>query len=280
MIAISVLQDAQKKILSNKGYRRRIRCFFSESNAEVFEQPRAAVARFHKPAEGFEIKTYHGKFEDAVAEIQPFVGTSFPLIFIDPTGWTGYPFDKIKPLFARPKCEVLINFMYDHINRFSHSDDKEIVASLNPILGGTGWAGRLNPLLPRGLAVEELFRQTLKSVGSFDFVVSAEIDKATVERPHFFIAYGTKSVDGLKTFRDTEYGARREHERNRAKAKERKREEHTRIIDLFAEHHSEVREATIDEIVTKQEALATNDLMKTLSKSGPLKFSRVVVTCH
>ena len=100
-------------------------------------------------ADGFEVKTYLGKFEDAVSEIQTFIGSSFPLIFIDPTGWTGYPFDKIKPLFARPKCEVLINFMYAFVHRFVHSDDAETIASLEPILGGPGWRDRLDPTLER-----------------------------------------------------------------------------------------------------------------------------------
>ena len=147
MIAISVLQDAQKIILEQTGSRRTICCFFSESDADAFAQLRAAVAPFHKPGQKFEIKTFHGKFEDAVGVIQAFIGASFPLIFIDPTGWTGYPFDKIKPLFSRAKCEVLINFMYEFINRFAYSEDEEIVELLNPILGGPGWRDRLQPKL-------------------------------------------------------------------------------------------------------------------------------------
>ena len=111
MIAIAVLQDAQKHILERTGVRRRIRCFFSESNSEAYAQLEGAVAKFHVPEDDFEIKTYESKFEDAVAEIQSFIGASFPLILIDPTGWKGYPFDKIKPLFARARCEVLINFI-------------------------------------------------------------------------------------------------------------------------------------------------------------------------
>jgi three-Cys-motif partner protein len=132
MIAIAVLLDAQKQILERTGVQRRIRCFFSENDPEAFAQLHEAVAQFHRPEEGFEIRTYRGKFEDAVGEIQSFVGASFPLIFIDPTGWTGYPFDKIKPLFARTKCEVLINFMYDFINRFAYSNDTEIIDSMAP----------------------------------------------------------------------------------------------------------------------------------------------------
>jgi three-Cys-motif partner protein len=277
MIAISVLQDAQKRILERDGTRRRIRCFFSESNPAKFAQLEEAVGPFHKPDDGFEIKTYCGKFENAVGEIQSFIGTSFPLIFIDPTGWTSYPFNKIKRLFARPKCEVLINFMYEFINRFAYSDDEETIASLDPILGGAGWRARLDPNLQRGPAVEKLFRETLKSVGNFDFVISTKIDKATAERPHFFIAYGTKSPDGLKTFRQTEYDALREHVRNRATAKEMKREERSHTVDMFAGHQAQMQEATIDEIVDEQKALAANDLMATLLEYGSLDFSAVVV---
>ncbi len=272
-----MLKDAQSRVVARFGNRRKVRCFFSESNPDAFAQLQKAVTALHKPENGFEIKTYHGKFEDAVGEIRTLIGTSFPLIFIDPTGWTGYPLDKIKPLFMYPKCEVLINFMYEFVNRFAYSDDKDIIASLDPILGGAGWLGRLDSNLSRGLAVEKLFRETLKSAGSFDFVISTKIDETTADRPLFFITYGTKSPDGLKTFRQTEFDALREHAKDRANVKEKKREERLKIVDLFAGHQAEVQEATIHEIVDEQKALASADLMATLSLYGPLQFSSVVV---
>ena len=171
MIAIRALLVAQHGIANDGHELRRIRCFFSESNAEVFKRLEKAVQPFHNPDRKFEIMTYCGKFEDAVSEIKAFVGASFPLIFIDPTGWTGYAFDKIKPMFEYPKCEVLINFMYEFVNRFASSDAPVIIASLDPILGGTGWRDRLDKSLQRGIAVEKLFRETLKSAGNFEFVV-------------------------------------------------------------------------------------------------------------
>ena len=259
MIAISVLQDAQKRILARMGKRRLVRCFFSENDPTSFAQLEEAVSIFHKPEEGFEIRTHCGKFEDAVKEIHEFIGPSFPLVFIDPTGWTGYPFKKIKPLFRRQKCEVLINFMYEFV------------------LGGPGWRERLDPNLPRGLAVEKLFRETLKSEGNFDFVVSTRIDKATAERPHFFIVYGTKSPDGLKAFRQTEYDALRQHAKNRASVKERSREERSHTVDLFSSYQAEVQEATIGQIVDEQKKLASDHLVKALGVSGPLSFSTVVI---
>lgn len=277
MIAISVLKDAQRRIFERDHVRRRIHCFFSENDPESFAQLQAAVSRFNTPEEDFEIKTYYGEFADAVTEIQAFVGSSFALIFIDPTGWTGYPLDKIRPLFIPRKCEVLINFMYDHVNRFANSEDEQTIASMSPILGGADWRDRLDSNLRRGLAVEKLFREAFKSVGNFRFVISTKVDKATADRPHFFITYGTKSPDGLKTFRQTEYDALREHARGRATARERKREDQTRTVDLFAGHQAEVQEATIDEIIEEQKASASADLMAALQQSGVAPFSRVVV---
>jgi three-Cys-motif partner protein len=278
MIAIEVLKDAQKQCFERRGHKRRIRCFFSEDEPEAFKQLEAAVRPYDNLTDGFEVKTYLGKFEDAVTEIQEYIGDSFPLIFIDPTGWTGYPFEKIKPLFARRKCEVLINFMYSFVQRFVYSDDPGIIASLDPILGGPGWRDRLQKTMDRGSAVERLFRETLKNVGNFDFVVSTKIDKSTQDRPHFIITYGTKSPDGLKVFRQTEFDALRLHERNRANAKEKLREDRTHTADLFAGHQAAIQEATIDELVAEQMQLASKALLELLSEhGGSLTFKEVVV---
>jgi three-Cys-motif partner protein len=276
MIAIQVLKDAQQRIEEQTGVRRKIKCFFSEKDATAYGQMTTAVARFNRPQEGFEIRTSHGEFVDAVSEISAFVGQSFPLIFIDPTGWTEYPFAKIAPLFAPRKCEVIINFMYGHISRFISHPDEKITASLDPILGGPGWKDRLDPLLKPGPAVELLFRETLRAAGKFDHVVSTKIDKSTQERPHFFLAYGTKNRSGLKAFRETEYEALREHARNRSAAMTRKRESKSGTSDLFADHDADMREASVDDIVKEQMTLAKERLLQMLAQGGPLQFAKVV----
>lgn len=274
MIAINVLKDAQKLIKEQTGHRRRIRCFFSESDLEAYAQLEAAVRPHHRPADGFEIQTFCGKFEDAVPTIQSFIGVSFPLIFIDPTGWTGYPFDKIAPLFQREKCEVLINFMYAFVSRFLNHPDEKIIGSLDPILGGPDWQSRLEANMEPGLAVEKLFRSTLQNAGSFDYVVSTRIDKSTEDRPHFFLAYGTKDRAGLKTFRDIEHAALREHARNRSTAKGRRREDKTGSADLFAAFEADVQEASIEFVVAQQKLFASSHLTNLL-QTGPMRFSQV-----
>ncbi len=162
--------------------------------------------------------------------------------------------------------------MYDFINRFAASEDPDIVESLAPILGGGDWQGRLDASLPRGLAVEKLFRETIKDAWNLRFVVSTKIDKATAERPHFFITYGTNSPDGLKTFRQIEYDALRQHAKSRAFAKERR----SIIADMFVEHEAQVQEASIDDIVSEQKALASSRLMEVLLDHPQIEFSKVV----
>ena len=276
MIAINVLKDAQKQIFERDGQRRRVGCFFVENDSDSFAQLQAAVAPFNAPAEDFQVRARCAEFEDAVDEIQSFVGSSFGLMFIDPTGWTGYSLDRIRPLFLPRKREVLVNFMYDHVNRFASSDDKETIASLDAILGGPDWRDRLDTNLPRGRAVEKSFRDALKSAGNFQFVISTKIDKPTVDRPHFFITYGTKSLAGLKEFRRTEYNALRRHARARAGAKERKREQRVHTSDLFADHEADVQEGTIEEIVTEQIRLAKDELFSALQRHGSARFSTVL----
>jgi three-Cys-motif partner protein len=276
MIAISVLQDAQRLIRDQRGVHQRIRCFFAETDQTAYAQLERAVAPYHRPEEKFEIKTWNGRFEDAVDEMKAFIGPSFPLIFIDPTGWTGYPFDKIKQLFAKPKCEVLINFMYDHINRFAFSQDDEIVSSFDPILGGPGWQKRLDPSLPPGLALEKLFRETVKSMGGFKHVVSTKIDKSTADRPHFFITYGTKDRAGLIAFRDVENNALREHEKSRGHAKERKRADKSKIADLFPGHQADAQEDSFEKLADGQRVAAQARLLTILKNVGQSTFERVV----
>lgn len=275
MIAIDVLKDAQQGIFESTGVRRQIRCFFSEVDTEAYKDLAKAVAPYHRPQDNFEVITFQGKFEDAVPEIKKAIGNAFPLIFIDPTGWTGYAFQQIQSIFDSPKCEVLINFMYDFINRFVASQDEVIIATIDPILGGPGWKQRLDKSLSLGLAVEKLFRETLKSAGKFAYVVSTKIDKNTADRPHFFLAYGTKNRAGLKAFRQAEYDALKSHARSRANAKEKRNEEKTSMGGLFPGHEADVQEASIDDIVAVQKVLATAALIVHL-KSGPLNFEDVV----
>jgi hypothetical protein len=164
--------------------------------------------------------------------------------------------------------------MYDFINRAASMSDPKTVASLDPILGGPGWESRLDKSMHRGLAVEKLFRETLKAAGNFSFAISTKIDRSTKDRPHFFLAYATKSEKGLEAFRETEYVALRSHARDRAAAKERKRAEETGLQDMFAGDEADAQEMSVDDLVAEQKKQASSAVLNLL-KSGPMQFSAV-----
>lgn len=275
MIAIDVLKNAHFKF-RQQDPDRVTKCFFVEEKQKAYGKLQSAVAAFNRPTDGFEVRTFNGTFEDAVSEIGKFISGYFALTFIDPTGWTGYSYQRIARILSHKPGEVLVNFMYDHANRAAAMSDPKTIASFNAILGGPGWKGRLDPDLPPGRALEKLFRQELKKAGSFDYVLSTSIDKATSDRPHFFIAYGTRNAAGLKAFRQIEYDALRAHEKRRADARIEKEGEKTGQTDMFGADHA-AAEQKFYELVDENKAAAKAWLFLRLkaSKEG-VRFDNLV----
>jgi three-Cys-motif partner protein len=233
MIAINVLRAAHYEMLSKQASRT-TKCFLVEKNPKSYALLRAAVKQYHSPDKGFYIETFEGEFEAATSRIVEYIGQSFALVFIDPTGWTGYTYDSISPILKHAPGEVLINFMYDFVNRAAAMDDPKTIASLDPIFGGPGWKSRLRHDVPLGQEIERTFRNVLKQAGGYKYVLSTRIDKSTADRPHFCIAYGTRAPAGLKAFRQVEASALKGHSRLRLKAKQTKRQTRTGQNELFS----------------------------------------------
>jgi three-Cys-motif partner protein len=270
-IAITVLQDAFSRY-STKEKPRTFRCIFVEKSNSAYKKLKEAVEPYNKPEERFHVTALHGEFEAMAPTIKAQLGRSFALIFIDPTGWTGFSFDKIGPLLAHRPGEVLVNFMYDFVNRASSMADPKTIASLDPILGGPGWQHRLDPYLPTGHGVEQLFRDELRKSGGFKWVVSTPIDRPTSDRELFYIVYGTRSDVGLKTFRDIEYKALKAYETERSQAKQTKRVDRTKQPGLF-DHLPEDREQSLDAYVEKEVEYAKDWIIETLRQSvQPSRF--------
>lgn len=278
-IAIDVLKDAQQWFWRERGKKKIIRCFLVEKDPTAYQLLEKAVSGFHDPEGGFLVETRGGKFEDAIPHILRFVGSSFTLTFIDPTGWKGYDYSKVGPLLRRQPGEVLINFMYDFIVRFAPSEEKKIEESLEPILGGPGWKGRLDQELPTGQAVEKLYRQELERAGRFEFVLSTCIKKSTINRAHFFIAYGTRSEEGLKAFREVEARALRKYEQSRTGAKISKREQRSGMADLFGASSQPEDTTVVEEVEQfKQDAKPfVIDLVETAGNALPFRKVRTSV---
>lgn len=244
MIAIDVLKDAQAQVRAY-GKKARVKCLFVEENSASFARLHPVVMAYHDPTSDFLVETFNGKFENAVDQIRRTMASTFALTFIDPTGWTGYEFDKVKPVFEHAPGEVLLNFMYDFVSRFTASSDPKTLASFDGILG-EGWQQRLDPSLPREETLMQLFREQFRKAGKFSYVLSTPIEKIS-DRTHFHIVYGTRSAEGLAAYRDVEHAALRDHGMRRASAREAIRENKTGQSDMFgAESVASLAEMSAD----------------------------------
>ena len=228
IIAIDKLKEVRTN-LAKRDKHPQIRCLFIERNDTAFESLDDAV----RDVKDLEIKALCGSFEDLIRDILNFIGRSFSLVFIDPTGWTGFGMRKIEPLLRHDPGEVLINFMYDPINRFLTHPDPKIESSIDQLFGSAVWRSILVSEGDRESAIVEAYRDSLRSTGHFQRVTSTRILKRTSDRSYFHLVYGTRHVKGLLEFRGVEKKVAEEQERVRSGAKQRHRVEQSGQQELF-----------------------------------------------
>ena len=143
-----------------------------------------------------------GAFEDNIPGILIEIGKMFAFCFIDPTGWT-LSMERLRPLLLHRPGEVMINFMYDFVNRFLNSQDPAIEASLDRFFGTKIWR-HLRDRLDRESAIISLYEEQVRTVGNFLYVTSTKILKPLQERAYFHLIYATRNPKGIEEFRGVE----------------------------------------------------------------------------
>ena len=143
-------------------------------------------------------------FEDAYDQIigpRLHTNAGIPVFaLIDPFGWTGIPMRIVSELLHRPSTEVLINFMFEEINRFlSHPDQP---TNFDVLFGSANWreALRLSGALRRK-HLHDLYQQQLRTVAGGRFVRSFEMrnDRGLVD---YFLFFATNSSRGLSKMKE------------------------------------------------------------------------------
>ena len=234
-IAMRILRQVRDELKAEHHRDRRVRCVFVEKHASAFDRLAAAV----NAATYIEARAIPGRFEDCVDEVCKEIGSAFALISIDPKGWS-FDLRRLGPLLRHRPSEVLISFMYDHVNRFLDDARPEIRASYILPFGDPNWRMRFDSLRGSGLsredAVLELFREQVRTVGKFNHVLSARILRPTSDRSHFYLVYGTRSSKGLIEFRNVEKKAIEAEELSRIEAKHDKRASRSRqgLLPLYS----------------------------------------------
>jgi len=134
-IALEQLRKAREIHYQRTGRKLKLRGFFLESKRQAFKKLR----NFTEEINDVEIEILNKKLEDSVPSILEFIQKggkeSFPFIFIDPTGWSGFAMGTIAPLLKLNPGEILINFMTEHISRFIESRPNETQESFIRLFG-------------------------------------------------------------------------------------------------------------------------------------------------
>lgn len=122
-------------------------------------------------------------------------------MFVDPKGWTGAELTVIATLLAEPHRDVLVNVMYNFINRFKGDPRDEIRASIRRLfnLGDQD----LDPSMTEDELFER-YRSQLKKTCGVRFAGDLFIQHPTQDRTWFRLVVGGGDPEVIKLFRDVE----------------------------------------------------------------------------
>jgi three-Cys-motif partner protein len=228
-IAIEQLRKARDVHKKRNGKTIKLRCFFLEKTLSAYKK----LKYFADQIDDVVVETKNKKLENAIQDILHFVQeggpTSFPFIFIDPTGWSGFAMETIAPLLRLNPGEVMINFMTEHIRRFIESPQKQTQSSFVKLFGSSQFKNELRGLeeKDREDALVTAYSESVKRVGSFAYTSSAIVLHPTKDRTHFHLIYATRDPKGIEVFKDAEKKAMPVMERTRDEAQKRGRVERT-----------------------------------------------------
>lgn len=126
--------------------------------------------------------------------------------FIDPFGFSGVPMRLMERLARNRRCEVLVSFMFEHLNRFAGRQPR-IEAPLDELYGTQAWrpiaADTDAERRRRGLI--DLYRRQLIAAG-FPLVRDFEmLDRGN--RTEYFLYFGTTSLKGLSAMKQAMWKA-------------------------------------------------------------------------
>ena len=228
-IAIEQLRKARDVHKKRTGKTLKLRCFFLEKTPSAYTK----LKQFADKITDVIIETKNKKLEDAIQDILKFVqeggSTSFPFIFIDPTGWSGFALEPITPLLRLNPGEVLITFMTEHIRRFIEWPQKQNQKSFIELFGSGEFKDKLKGLdeKDREDAIVTTYSECVKRVGAFGYTSSAIVLHPEKNRTHFHLIYPTRDHNGIKVFKEAEKRAMSVMEKTRDEAQKREREERT-----------------------------------------------------
>ncbi len=121
-------------------------------------------------------------------------------VFIDPFGISHTPMSIIHRIMKHEKCEVLITFMYEFVNRLTAIDYTGKETQYDELFGTPDWRTIITSTMDpdeRKHRIYDLYYKQLQSVGGAQYIRSFRMDTAR-NQTEYFLFFGTNSLDGLR----------------------------------------------------------------------------------
>lgn len=188
------------------------------------------------------IRTFNADFVKIVPELlRAIPPRAFSFVLMDPKGWT-IDMAAVAPLFRRPNCEIVFNFMFTMINWSASMPNAAVQAGLDRLMPGTNWKARLDALSPIGgvtiaAARKEVLISSINEVverlGRFEYVMETPVLFPMKDRTFYSLIYATRSTKGVEVFRDCQHAALLAQDTVRADLRTTKRDEQHGTADMF-----------------------------------------------
>lgn len=265
-IGLRALEEAGR-IWRENDHDVRLRAIFVEKDPRAF----ARLEAYLRDREG-EVRTsaFQGEFGSYVSKIADLLGDDPAFIFVDPTGFKGVAMDYIRPLLAKRMRDVLVNVMFNHINRFKDDSRAFLREQMRAFFGLS------DADLSERLSETELlrtYRRNLKARCELSFAADLAVPHPTKHRTWFRLVIGGKHHEVLRVFRDVEariVGG--EASSVRTAARERKTEHETGQISLLAGRDAPVQDPWYARSNAEDKVAVIDDLMRTLGTKGRRRY--------
>jgi len=199
IIAIKAVSEHKANIKSQ------IRMLFIEADKDRCEYLKQKVGSLKIPS-NIGIECICAKFNETLTEIFKYIDEQKTriapaFIFIDPFGFTGIPLTLIKRIMESEKCEVLITFMFEEINRFI--SDSKLWDSLIETFGTDKWKQVISEKDPKKRIeiLHAIYKEQLEKDASIKFVRSFKMVNK-VNKTDYFLFFGTNNITGLKKMKE------------------------------------------------------------------------------
>jgi three-Cys-motif partner protein len=130
------------------------------------------------------------------------------LAFIDPFGFKGIPLRLVARLMKNPKCECLINFSFESINRFLDHPNLELTKHFDELFGAPDWSviRSISDRVARRDAIIHLYRAQLYRLAKVKYTRTFEM-RDEGNRTEYFLVFGTNDLLGLTKMKEAMWKA-------------------------------------------------------------------------